>query len=211
MFSSTPSEFHNWLGAWDSSLPASELLLFHPMPFSQVIYLFLCVCSHHCVARRSGWWDCARPRRAHAVVCMFDSLWVTVCPSVCTATALGCVIEMEMSQSMAAVVFHLALRSLRCSISAKLPMFVTVWKRVCWKCLAPPFLTQGPEEMVWKCNQLVITIISSYLTNTQALTRCPADFPGPVLWPTAHWDSCGIPKTCNYHHLTISFPSKFAP
>lgn len=48
---------------------------------------------------------------------------VCMCPSVCTAMSLGCVIEMEMSQSATAMVCHPALHSLQNSSSPKLYFF----------------------------------------------------------------------------------------
>ena len=111
--------------------------------------------------------------------CVCLSLGERVCvhPSTRTAMSLGCVIEMEMSQSATAVVFHLTLHSLHCSSAAKLTHSVCdsvcmaeclcVYVCVRWHYLAPQFLTWGPGETVWKCNQLVITIISVSLINTQ--------------------------------------------
>lgn len=68
----------------------------------------------------------------------------------------------------------------------------------------PSIVTHGSGEVVIKMSSL-------RLTDTRAHAPCPVDFPGFVLWPSAYWASCGITKTCNYHHLTISLPSKFAP
>lgn len=81
------------------------------------------------------------------------------------------------------------------------------------------FRPRGPEESVWKCNQLVIKITYLSLaqpfrnmhTHTSSHALHPVDFPGFVLWPTAHWDSCALTMTCNYHQLAISLLSNSAP
>lgn len=212
--------------AFSLPLPATELLLFssfffpfHSGYLSLPVLLALCLQPPMCSLEK---WlmglhgvQCvsAGPGCAYAVVCVLVSVSKCVCPSVCTEMSLGCVIEMEMSQSAAAVVCHLSLHSLHCPSSAKLTPSVwhsAVWRSVLAK-LGPSIITHGPEEVVWKCNQAVITIMSLHRTDTCAHALCPADFPGFVLWPTSYWASCGITKTCNYHHLTISLPSKFAP
>lgn len=78
--------------------------------FAQVSYLSLSsslsFCSHRCTAQRSGWWELSGYS-----VCLSPSLTrlVYVCVRVfTTAMSLGCVIEMEMSQSATAVVCHLS-------------------------------------------------------------------------------------------------------
>lgn len=63
---------------------------------------------------------CAQSPCARVWLCV--SLGVCLC--VCTAMSLGCVIEMEMSQSATAVVCHLTLHSLHCSSSPKLTLSV---------------------------------------------------------------------------------------
>lgn len=99
------------------------------------------------------WVQCVRGRGACTCRCRF------VCRRVCTAMSLGCVIEMEMSQSATAVVCLLTLHSLHSSSS---PTFTLFFNSVCmcvslsicvcgcvyWQCLALQFQPQGPEELV---------------------------------------------------------------
>lgn len=191
---SIESHLFNWLDDLDCSLPlpATELLLSSfslSFSFPQVSYLspvLLAFCLQPPVHSSEKWlmgvhWvQCvcvrAEPVHAHVAVSVCLTVSVCVCPSVCTAMSLGCVIEMEMSQSATAVVCHLTLHSLHCSSSSKLTLsvcdsvFACLYPCVsvcsCWQYLALQFRFSGPEEAVWKCNQLVIKIIS--LTFTQS-------------------------------------------
>lgn len=72
---------------------------------------------------------CVSARRACACRCRL------VCQSVCTAMSLGCVIEMEMSQSATAVVCLLTLHSLHSSSSPKFTLSVCDAVFACVACV----------------------------------------------------------------------------
>lgn len=125
------------------TLPATELLLsssaflFRSGYLSLPVLLAFCLqlpmhSSEKCLTRAHKPTACAGPVCVcvYVFVCMFVSLRVWMRPSVCTAMSLGCVIEMEMSQSATAVVCHLTLNSLHCSSSPKLALFVTLHVQV---------------------------------------------------------------------------------